>query len=307
MSDAVKPGAPVARGTIHDLGYKRYAGVRRAQSTRWRVIARNQLSSSWKGWWRYKAWIAVAVLITVVLGATMVLLEKDEFKAFTRNGAFMKLIDAMVFGSGNFYSIVCFLLTLTAGAGVVATDMRSGAFTFYFARPVRAVDYVIGKLVGLFVLQALVILVPMTLLVLVRLGLSSDTDELIRNLSFLPKAMMIGGLVALAFAGLSLGFSSLLPSPRQSVALWAGYYIILSTLLSLIFHGIGVPALSVLDIGTARDALAFRLFDVMPDSKFEIASLPAAVIGLLANAGLGVGMALLRLRSTAHAGIGGGS
>jgi ABC-type transport system involved in multi-copper enzyme maturation permease subunit len=306
-SDAIKPAPPTARATIYDLGYKRYAGGRRPQSTRWRVISRNQLAQSWKTWWRFKAWIALTVLITVVLGAVMVLIQKEEFTPLRRNGAFIKMIDGMVFGSGSFYARVCFLLSLTAGAGVVATDMRSGAFTFYFARPVRALDYIAGKLVGLFVLQACVILVPMIVLTLVRLGLSHDTDELLRNLSYLPKAMLIGTMGALAFAGLSLGFSSLLPSPRQSVALWAGYYILISTMFVGVGMALKIPELGVIDIAFAIETLAYRLFDVAPSTDVPMASLPAAVAALLGNVALGVGIAYLRIRATAHAGIGGGS
>ena len=34
---------------IHDLGYKRYVGTRRPQSTRWRVLVKNVVSTSWRG------------------------------------------------------------------------------------------------------------------------------------------------------------------------------------------------------------------------------------------------------------------
>ena len=42
-----------ATGQIHDLGYKRYVGERRARDTRWTVIMRHQVSTGWKTWWRY--------------------------------------------------------------------------------------------------------------------------------------------------------------------------------------------------------------------------------------------------------------
>ena len=48
------------------------------------------------------------------------------------------------------YVQLAFIVTLTIGATI---DRRrrsqSGAFTFYFARSMRPIDYVIGKLAGL--------------------------------------------------------------------------------------------------------------------------------------------------------------
>ena len=41
-------------GVIRDVGYERYAGSRRAPSTRWRVLARQQIASAWQTWWQYR-------------------------------------------------------------------------------------------------------------------------------------------------------------------------------------------------------------------------------------------------------------
>lgn len=136
---AAKPAAvPVARGVIHDLGYKRYGGLRLPQSTRWRVIMRNQMATAWKTWWRYKAWVGVTVLITVVLAALMFFLDTEEFSALRQNGRVVSFVDGLVFGSIRFYVKAGFLMTLTCGAGIVANDLRTGAFTFYFSQIGRA-------------------------------------------------------------------------------------------------------------------------------------------------------------------------
>ena len=54
----------MSAGQIHDLGYKRYVGSRRAVSTRWTVIMRHQIATAWAGWWRYKLWLVAAFLVT---------------------------------------------------------------------------------------------------------------------------------------------------------------------------------------------------------------------------------------------------
>ena len=63
---------------------------------------------------------------------------------------------------------------------MIAGDMQSGAFTFYFARSTRPIDYVLGKLGGLGVLVAgLVFVFP----VIVAAACGSRSPELDRRRS----------------------------------------------------------------------------------------------------------------------------
>jgi ABC-type transport system involved in multi-copper enzyme maturation permease subunit len=296
---------PVARAVIHDLGYQRYAGLRLPQSTRWRVIMRNQLSAAWKNWWRYKAWIGLSVLITVVLGAIMVALRQEVFNGIRQNGIVVSFVDGMVFGSIRFYVKVGFLVTLTCGAGIVANDLRTGAFTFYFSRPVRPIDYLLGKIAGLFILQAFVLLLPMLVLTFVRLGVSDSTDELVANLELIPKIVMVGGLASLAFATVSLGFSSLFSNRALSIGLWAGYYVIVSSIFVAIGVGTKNPDIAALDFPFALSSMAFHLFHLQSVGTDIVASQTASILGVVANIAAGAGLAYWRISANAHSGIGG--
>src|SRR3954452_23393136 len=137
----------MSTGAIHDLGYKRYAGVRRDAGTRWRVIMRHQIAMAWKTWWRFKAWLGMAVLISFIAGAVMYLFSNKVFHGMGRMGDAVLLIRDMALpGAIEWYCRAAFICSLTLGATVIAGDAQSGAFTFYFARSVRPRDYVIGKL-----------------------------------------------------------------------------------------------------------------------------------------------------------------
>ena len=109
-------GSGARVGAIHDLGYKRYVGTRRPQSTRWQVITRHQLASAWKTWWRYMMWLAVAVIITIVIGAIMVVSKSESLGDLRKAGVIVRLVDGLVFGSVQFYAWVGFLVSLTVGA-----------------------------------------------------------------------------------------------------------------------------------------------------------------------------------------------
>jgi len=297
----------MATGVIHDLGYKRYVGTRRPQSTRWQVITRNLLAFAWKRWWRYKAWLGIAFLTTVVIGAIMVLLRSETFGELRRAGVVVRLVDGLVFGSIKYYRPTAFLLTLTVGVGVVASDLRTGAFTFYFARPVRPVDYVVGKLVGLVILHAGVLLAPMLVLCFVRLGLSKNTTELIANLGYVPKALLVGAVATLTFASVSLAFSAALSSAKLNLALWAAYYLILTSIAMAIGMVAKTPVIASLDIGYALSSLAHGLFEVQPLGDFIPGAITTPIVVLLGYSAAAIGFAYWRVSTAAHTGIGGGS
>jgi ABC-2 type transport system permease protein len=301
VSEEAKPA-----GTIYDLGYKRYVGTRRSQGTRWQVISRHVLSQSWKKWWRYKVWMVLAVITTIVVGAVMVASRSERLGDLRDAKPVIRLVDEFVYGSINIFTKFAFLLSLTVAVRVVASDLRSGAFTFYFSRPVRTVDYVLGKVVGLFVLMATLILAPMMVITFVRLGLSENTDDLIKNLAFVPKTLLIGTVGTLTFACLPLGFSALFRKPNLNLAIWATYYLLITTFVMVIAIEAKIPDLGVVDPGYALLSLAQQMFDVDISGE-RPASIVASLLGLLGTAAIGVAIAYVRVDRAGHEGIGGGS
>src|SRR5262249_50077530 len=139
---------------------------------------------------------------------------------------------------------------------------QSGAFTFYFARSVRPRDYVLGKLTGMLAVTGAIMFAGPLLLALARLGLSEDTDQLIKLLPIVPKAFALGVLGTLAFATVPLAFSALIRNPRHATAMWAAYYLVIGGMMYVLSrvmkNGIGA-----LDIATALDALTYDWFNIV--------------------------------------------
>src|SRR6185295_13032041 len=73
----------MSTGQIHDLGYKRYVGSRRSFETRWLVIMRHQLATSWRGWWRYKAWLICGLMATATSGCVLYILSGNIIRAIS--------------------------------------------------------------------------------------------------------------------------------------------------------------------------------------------------------------------------------
>jgi ABC-type transport system involved in multi-copper enzyme maturation permease subunit len=303
---ASAPASPA--GTIHDLGYKRYVGARQATSTRWRVIARNQVASAWKTWWRFKSALAFAVIVTCIAGGVMFLLQDRMVTGvLLPSGIAATITDAALPRSIQWYSRAAFLLSLTIGASVIARDIQSGAFTFYFARSVRPRDYVLGKLGGMFAVTAAIMLAGPLTLAVARLALSDSTDHLLRLLPMLPKTIALGVVATLAFTAVPLGFSALIRNPRHAMALWAVYYLVIGGMmypLSVVMKN----SIGALDIATAIDALTFELFDmkqVWGRSKRVDPAL--ALTSLLAHSAAGIAIVAYKVRRAHLEGIGGSS
>jgi ABC-type transport system involved in multi-copper enzyme maturation permease subunit len=294
-------------GTIHDLGYKRYAGPRRPAATRWLAVARNQIAHGWKTWWRMKSALGLAVVVTVIAGGVMFLLQDRAIKGVVLpSGIAASLTDVVLPRSIQWYSRIAFLVGLTIGARVVASDHASGAFTFYFARSLRPRDYILGKLVGMLAIMAVVFAAGPLVLSLARLGLADSTDQLIALLPGIPKALALGALGTLAFAAVPLGCSALVPNPRYAMALWASYYLIVGGMAWLVSHETR-GGLGALDLAAALDRVAFSLFDLQLMWGRAQRLDPSLALGsLLAHATIAIAILSWQVRRAHLRGIGGG-
>lgn len=297
----------MSAGQIHDLGYKRYAGSRRAVGTRWTVIMRHQMSTAWKTWWRFKVWLVAAVMATAVAAGFLYLASGKMFRMIGGiGGQVVRFADGILPLSMEWYCKVGFIVSLTIGSTVVAGDVQSGAFTFYFARSVRPRDYVLGKLAGLGALMALIMLAGPVLLAGLRLGLSDDLDQLIELLPIVAKALAIGALGTLAYAAVPLGFSAVIANRRYAMALWAAYYLVLGSMAERI-GVVTTPAIGALDLPTALKTISLNLFDLhLSDGNLAI-STSVALISVLGHAAIAIGLVFWRVRSAQQTGVGGSS
>ena len=309
MSTGPVVTTPPDRGAaIHDLGYKRYAGARLAASTRWLVIMKNHVAHAWKTWWRFKSSLGLAVIVTVIAGGVMFLLQDQAVKGVVLpSGIAATLTDGALPRAVQWYSRVAFVVSLTIGARVVAGDMQSGAFTFYFARSVRPRDYVLGKVAGQLALVAMIYMAGPLLLGIARLGLADSTDELIRLLPVIPKALAIGALGTLAFGAVPLGFSALVHNPRYALALWATYYLIVGG-MAWVLSRLTQSGVAALDLAASLDRIAFWLFDLeLVWGRAKRIDPYVALGSVLAHAGAAIGIVIWRVRAAHLRGIGGAS
>lgn len=298
----------MSQGAIHDLGYQRYTGARRDAGTRWRVIMRHQIAMAWKTWWRFKAWLGMAVLIAFITGAVMYIMSNRMFHGMGRMGEAVLLIrDVALPQSIAWFCRAAFICSLTLGATIIAGDVQSGAFTFYFARSTRPRDYVVGKLAGLGALMAILTLVGPLLLAGLRLGLCESTSDLVDHLVLLPKALAVGALATCAYAAVPLGFSALADSRRTALALWAAYYLVGGTIAIMVGTITHTGWIAALDLPTAVEAVANKLFDmpVIGSGRLSHVSIAEAVTSLVAQIAIAVAIVASNVGKAQRSGVGG--
>ncbi len=270
---------------------------------------RHELASAWKTWWRYKLVIAFVVLVTFVFGGLMYFGTGAAAKVKLLSGMAIAQVDAALPQSIEFYCRVAFYASLTIGAATIASDLQSGAFTFYFARSVRPRDYVIGKIVGFGLLVAGIFIAGPLVLALIRLGVCETFDEAVQRLVIVPKILAAGALATLAFATVPLAFSALVASRRTALALWAAYY----WLFGLIAQRVGTNwrgEIAMLDLFAAARVVAYHLFDITLAKGWGARwgnPVGAAIVSLVGQSAAAIAIVWWRVRGAQKSGVGGSS
>src|SRR5262249_13912459 len=115
------------RVSVHDLGYRRYAGPRRTGGQLWRVIARRGLGSAMRSWWVIIA-LAIVLIVLVFGGLALYVTLKfgSDMSRVTGLG-----INLTFFYVGKADRYLGEAVALIIGSSVLTDDFRTGAFAFY--------------------------------------------------------------------------------------------------------------------------------------------------------------------------------
>ncbi len=294
------------KAAIHDLGYQRYVGSRRPQSTRYQVIVRNLVSMSWKGWWRYKLSLGSGLMIVVGIGVAMYLSRLDVLQGSPIGSQMRTMADSLIPESYGYLGMAAVTLNLTVLSGAIAHDLKAGAFEFYFSRPVRPIDYVIGKVGGAFVLLAPILLIAPFLLTVYRMAITGDMNQVTAALPWLPKALLVGVVATMANACLALSFGAMSKNPRYAVAGYGAFIFIGGGMIMTLSIVLELPWLAALDLASAIKGFANGIFGVSFAFGDKVPSLLASTLSIVGYVSVSIFFILYRIKAAQRAGMGGG-
>jgi ABC-2 type transport system permease protein len=200
---------------IHDQSYRHYAGGRALPGRSWTVIA-------WAGIMtmiRKRVFIGLLLMsmgpFLVVAGRAWGAANYPQMAMFAPTAeTFRQYLEWQGF--------FIFIITVWAGAGLIANDRRANALQIYLSKPLMRSEYIAGKLAVLFGFLLLVTFVPAMLLLLLKLIFDGNFKFLKDNLFLIP-AITIGSLIQVSVAAfLMLALSSLSKSARYVGILYVG-------------------------------------------------------------------------------------
>jgi ABC-2 type transport system permease protein len=212
---------PVSRaGNIYDLGYRRYEGPRlgRAHAIRSLVFHSFRTTFGIGRSGRAKAapitFGAIAILPAVIIVGGLTIAARFGFDR--------QLDDAEIIGFNNYYSSVTAIIALFCAAQapeLFGRDQRHGVIALYFARALRRSDYALGRLLGFVLATLLLLLLPMVILFLGRVLLSTDIGgSFAANLPNVAPVVAQGLVIAGLYGGLAMAVSAYTPRRAYAVA-----------------------------------------------------------------------------------------
>lgn len=208
---------------IYDQSYRPYRGALSSHAMRWWTITRSGLQQL-----LMKRVFLILLTITffpaVVFGFQIWFTHQfPGQELITVDGGFFRLLMEIQL-------IWFFLLGIYPGTGLISNDLRWNAIQLYLSKPLRKLDYVVGKLAIICILLLGVTLIPGLLLFALELGFSSDFSFL-TTYWWVPFSIAAFSIVAsFSWGMIVLALSSLTKSSR-----FAGVMLFALILLSTAF------------------------------------------------------------------------
>ena len=260
-------------GSIYDLGYHGYDGVRLGRRYAFMALFTYSLLSIWgigRSWLaKLFPWgLAVIALVPAVIILAVAALAPAEFEIARPEEYY------------GFVAIVLALICAVAAPDLIGRDQRNHTLALYFSRALDRIDYASAKLAALVLSLFLVLCIPQVFL---QLGNAVATDNLTEylkdNVDVIPPVIATSALVAVFMASLTLAIS--INTSRRAFATGAviAAFVILTAMGGILVNTLdgGAQQFSLLisPIGLL-EGVVYWVFGVEPlaDSELRKADLP---------------------------------
>src|SRR5437879_7034233 len=158
-----------------------------------------------------------AAIVVTVLGAAFTTITSIVLPIFAQILIPGQAADLPFFAlpaSNGLFLFFVALMAAVIGAGLIADDMQSMAFTLYMSRPITQTDYLLAKAAILAPLVAMVTIVPLLLTALVAALLGRVSWAI--AVEAMGISLVIGGLLTAFYTAVTLFLSSL--TRRKGIA-----------------------------------------------------------------------------------------
>jgi ABC-2 type transport system permease protein len=199
-------------GSIYDLGYQRYEGVRLGRRHAIWALYRSSLRAAFGFGRRTAAKIAPFALVVVALGPALLQLV---IAALPLPGDEIEL-----FKHEDYYALISFVLAIYVAAiapDIVGRDQNNHTLTLYFTRAISRADYVLAKFLALVSAMLLITLVPQLVLFVANGLVASSFADYLHDEADLLSPIVSTALLGSALIA-SIGAAIAAQTPQRAFA-----------------------------------------------------------------------------------------
>src|SRR5262245_14647648 len=201
---------------IHDQSYRRYQGPKQPPGRGWDV----------REWTGIRSMLARKAFLVFILFAWVPFIVRTVqiyvVTMYPQAQSLAPISPRMFQDFVEQQGTIVFFITIWAGAGLIASDLRANALQIYLSKPLLRIEYIGGKLAVLLTYLLGVTLLPALLLVIMQIAFSGSFS-FIRGNMFIVPAIILASLVRVIVAAFTmLALSSLSKSSRYVAVLYTG-------------------------------------------------------------------------------------
>lgn len=212
---------------IADLSYRTYTGPIEPSGWRWWTIARMMTAITFH---KKVYWVATVISAWYFLVIMTIVFFVEQVQA---GGQGIDMLNRLVwkdqfYHAFGFGQLLFMLIGLLAGAGSVANDNQANALVMYLSKPCTRIDYVLGKLAGVFIPIFTSMALPATIFYALGLGSYQRYGFFTADPWMFPKVILALGIVAAFHSTLIVAISSMFRNGRAAGGVYAAIYFVLS-------------------------------------------------------------------------------
>ena len=230
---------------IFDQGYQHWSGELSGHGWRWLAIARHGYRIGMKNY-LLRIIMLVAWIPAIALGFMLCLwgLVERKSELVMPLVAMLDMFDPEVIANPKEYRAeiwtLCYdtfllmelrfsmILVLIVGPSLISQDLRFNALPLYFSRPLRRIDYFMGKLGVIGAFLGMVLIIPSIVAYVLGLLFSLDLSIIPDTLPLLAASVGYGIVMTLSTGLFILALSSLTRNSRYIALFWLAVWFISS-------------------------------------------------------------------------------
>jgi ABC-2 type transport system permease protein len=228
---------------IFDQGYQHWTGELAGHGWRWLAITRRGVRAGLKNRWvRYVLYLACLPALMLAAFLCMWGLLEQNSRSVSMVMQMLTFVSPKIVADPYHYRMTVWtlaysfffwaelrfsmMLILLVGPQLISQDLRFNALPLYFSRPLRRLDYFLGKLGVIAAFLAMVVIVPSIVAYLLGLLFSLDRTIVPQTFRLLLSSVVYGAIITLSAGLLILALSSLSRNSRYVTLMWLAVWIV---------------------------------------------------------------------------------